>query len=187
LSIHFLQPIQHVVAHMCEYNPLTCKFRPAFGEGLVIKVKFHFLFKGVRFADEKIGVVRRLQQYVGPFRVAGISNDSASNVHTQRIRRSTGKVEHGKSRHLTIANEYCDLGTQFDELDWKALLHFGRFRKEHFHSLADTRPDVRWPGDDEWLCSFRKLCIKNKKRNAAEMVAMKMRNQDRANCGRVYS
>jgi hypothetical protein len=31
LRIHFFQPIQHVVAHMCEYNPLTRKVRPAFG------------------------------------------------------------------------------------------------------------------------------------------------------------
>lgn len=36
LSIHFFQPIQHVVAQMREYKPLTCKLRPAFRQRLVI-------------------------------------------------------------------------------------------------------------------------------------------------------
>ena len=53
-------------------------------------------------------------------------------------------MEHRESRHLTIANRHCDLGPQFDELDWKTCCTSDDFRKEHFHSLADTCPDIRW-------------------------------------------
>jgi hypothetical protein len=54
--------LQHVVAHVGEDNAPAAEVWSLFGQGLVVEVELHLLFKEIGFADEQVGAVRHLRQ-----------------------------------------------------------------------------------------------------------------------------
>src|ERR1700730_7695226 len=51
--------------------------------------------------------------------------------------------------------------------------------EQRFHHLRQPRLDSRRPGDDKRTGPARELCVEQKERQAAEMIAMEMRDQNK--------
>jgi hypothetical protein len=67
------------------------------------------------------------------------------------------------------------------DLNGKSLLYLRRSWKEGLHELRKSHLQPWWSHNGQGRSPFRELRIEDKEGNAAKMVPMKMRNEDRAN------
>src|SRR5215472_5521427 len=68
---------------------------------------------------------------------------------------------------------------KFDDSDLKAPRDVRRARKQHLHRLAQPFPQAGWSRHRQRCrAAADQLCVEDKERQAAEVVAMKMRYED---------
>src|SRR2546423_13702812 len=99
--------------------------------------------------------------------------------YSQRSGRRTGLVHDLRRRDAMTEDIGRVAGLDFEE--WKRKPPFiGRgARKEHFKRGFDSLLRSGWPGDHEWaLTPGDQLGIKQKEWQSAEMIAVKMRQDD---------
>ena len=78
----------------------------------------------------------------------------------------------------TIDHTRCP-SVELDHADLKAPRDLRRARKQHLHCLAQPVPQARRPGHRQrGRAAADQLCVQNKERQAAEMVAVQMRYED---------
>src|SRR6516225_11233714 len=170
---------KHIRAHMRQDHSLRTDLAEMTLQGQPIQVVFDLSLPEIRFGYEEVGFARRRYKRVHPFRIAGVGKRFPVTLQAERERWSAASVLHQKRRDSdTIDNVRCP-GVELDHVDLKAPRDVCRARKQDLHCLAQPFPQARRPRHRQ-RCrpAADQLCVQNKERQAAEMVAVQMRYED---------
>ena len=136
------------------------------------------IFEEVRLADEEVGAACGLDQALSPFRVAGVGDHLPAVLDAQGIGGRTASVLDDERGHAGGADQGQLPLSKFDKLGGEAAVHLGRVREEDLHRRFHAISDSRWSTDDERPCAAAELAIKDEKRQAPEMIAVQVGQQD---------
>ena len=134
---------------------------------------------GVALADEQVGLARDRQQRVGPFGVAGIGEDFLAVREPQRGRRRARAMDHLGGDERMAEHVGALPRRDLHHLPGKPPLRPARLREEHFQRGIEPRARAGRPRDQQRPFAAReKLRVEQQERQAAEMIAVQMRQHD---------
>src|SRR5215210_3345036 len=170
---------EHVGAHMGEDDALAVKARAVFAQGLVVEVVGHLLAEGVRLADEDVGPSGGLDKIVAPRGVPRVDNGPTAGLDPQGTRRRPGLLDRVAGHERSVEwRRHAVL--EFDEDGLEAAGHRERAGKHRLHQGLDTLLGSDGPRNPKRSLTSSELTVKDENRNAAEVVAVKVRDDDRA-------
>src|SRR5215469_2396134 len=82
-----------------------------------------------------------------------------------------------KRSHTNLSYLAAHAIEQLDKLERESSLRLRRVRKQVLHRRLDARRNAGWSRNDKWLPAARELRVKNQKRQATEVIAVKMSQQ----------
>src|SRR6516165_3370697 len=135
----------------------------------------------IGLADKKIGIAPDFDQRIGPLRIAGIGDDLGFGFDPQ-TKTGTGAfvVHDAKRRDAHFANIVACTNFEFAKRDRKRPLRRLRAGESIFHECAVARFESRRADDGQaGLTLEHVIGFKDEERQSADMVGMKMRDQDR--------
>src|SRR5439155_9707850 len=156
-------------------------------ERLVVEVVLDLPLEEVRLTDEEAGAACGLDEALGPFRVARVADHPLAVLDAQGISGRTARVLDDERGHPGRPDQGRLALSKFDKLDGEAAVHLGGAREEDLHRRLDALPDSGRSADDERPCAAAELAIKDEKRQASEMIAVQVGQQDVPDLGWVQA
>ncbi len=87
---------------MCEDDAFGANQWELFAKRREIEVEGNRTFERVRLGDEQVRGARSIEEFVGPFRVAGVGDDATIALDPQREGRRAAGMAYWEARHEGI-------------------------------------------------------------------------------------
>jgi putative tricarboxylic transport membrane protein len=131
-----------------------------------------------RLADKEVGPLGDGDEVLGEAGVAGVCDELSRDLNPQAVGLRKPNVTHGQRGHARAA-ELRRLGAEHDRAQWKS--ECGRPEevwKERLLLRAEALVQRWWPSDNEGLLATGEMLLEYEESDAAEVVAVKMRDRD---------
>ena len=165
---------------MREYQPLRFNLGQMRLKRFQAEVVLHDLVVIIGLGNEEIGVACRGDQRLRPFGVGAVGDDAAFGLNAIGQKRTAGfTVYHRRRRDVHRAERPRLLRLEHDNRQIEALPCFGGILEQRFHHLRQPRLDSFRPRDNKRTGPAGELGVEQQKRQPAEMIAVKMRDQNK--------
>ncbi len=152
---------------------------------LVVEVELHGVVVDIGFAHEEIGAARGIEEPIRPLGVSGIRHDALAVVHAKGVRRGAARVDHRERPDRQSTHRDRHAVRELQELDREAPRDRGGAGKEDLHRRLHALAHAGRARDGERHGPAPELPVEDQERERAEVVAMQVREGDRADRRRI--
>ncbi|OLE38913.1 MAG: hypothetical protein AUG00_04070 [Candidatus Rokubacteria bacterium 13_1_20CM_2_70_7] len=170
--------VEHILVQVSEDETPAAQAGAVGHQRVIVEVILDSLLEEVGFADEQVGAGRRLHQRLRPLGVAGIDDDFAAVLDAQGVGGGPAGVGHLERGDGGRADDRGASIDQLQELDGEAAGHAGRAGEEDLHGRLEAGGYAGRTRDLERTRSPPELPVEDQEGQAAEMVAVQMREHD---------
>src|SRR6266581_578545 len=130
-------------------------------------------------ADEEVGALRDRGELLRPTRITGIGDELSRYLDAEAMGLGEADVPHGQRGHPRSA-ELGRLGAEHNGIEREAeCCRPEEVGVERLLLRAEALLERGRPADDEWLLASGEVLLDHEERNAAEVIAVEVRDGDR--------